>query len=77
MALLAAVRQGGLVARPSFYQLKNVREARAAGVPMHLIVHEDVLIFRTPPTSGNTPDPALPGQRSSSDNWPDAASWSV
>ena len=73
MALLAAVRQGGLVARPSFYQLKNVREARAAGVPMHLIVHEDVLIFRT----GNAPEPALPGQRSSSDDWPDAASWSV
>jgi hypothetical protein len=26
-------------------QLKKVRKARAVGVPMHLIAHEDVLIF--------------------------------
>jgi hypothetical protein len=78
VALLAAVREGGLVARPSFYQLKNIREARAAGVPMHLIVHEDVLIFRNPATtSGKASDPALPGQRSSSGERPDAASWGV
>ncbi|GAA1250527.1 DNA methyltransferase [Kitasatospora nipponensis] len=48
VALLAGVRDGHLTARPSFFQLKNVRTARAAGVPMHLIVHEDVLILRAP-----------------------------
>ncbi|MEU4555703.1 DNA methyltransferase [Micromonospora violae] len=51
VALLAAVRDGQLVARPSFFQLQQVRKARSFGVPMHLIAHEDVLIFtktRTP-----------------------------
>ncbi|MDH6120275.1 modification methylase [Kitasatospora sp. GAS204A] len=53
VALLAGVRDGELVARPSFFQLKNVRAARAAGVPMHLIVHEDVLVLRFPRTPSN------------------------
>ncbi|MEU5726835.1 DNA methyltransferase [Micromonospora sp. NPDC047738] len=46
VALLAAVRDGRLVARPSFFQLQAVRKARTAGTPLHLITHEDVLIFR-------------------------------
>ncbi|GAA2617222.1 TRM11 family SAM-dependent methyltransferase [Paractinoplanes durhamensis] len=46
VALLAAVRDGGLVARPSFFQLQAVRKARTAGTPMHLIAHEDVLVFQ-------------------------------
>ncbi len=49
VALLAAVRDGGLVARPSFFQLQAVRKSRAGGTPMHLIAHEDVLIFQAPP----------------------------
>jgi hypothetical protein len=48
IALLAAVRDGHLVARPSFFQLQAVRKARAGGTPMHLIAHEDVLIFTKP-----------------------------
>ncbi|MBB4738325.1 DNA modification methylase [Actinoplanes octamycinicus] len=48
VALLAAVRDGGLVARPSFFQLQAVRKARTAGAPMHLIAHEDVLVFQAP-----------------------------
>ncbi|MEV4539308.1 DNA methyltransferase [Asanoa sp. NPDC049518] len=48
VALLAAIRDGHLVARPSFFQLHTVRTARAAGTPMHLIAHEDVLIFTKP-----------------------------
>jgi hypothetical protein len=54
LALLAAVRDGQLVARPSFFQLRNIREARAAGVPMHLIIFEDVIILRLdgPPAPG-------------------------
>jgi len=45
VALLAAVRDDGLVARPSFFQLQQVRKARAGGTPMHLIAHEDVIVF--------------------------------
>ncbi|MFD6754927.1 TRM11 family SAM-dependent methyltransferase [Micromonospora gifhornensis] len=56
VALLAAVRDGHLVARPSFFQLQQVRKARAGGVPMHLIAHEDVLILAKQPIPGATPD---------------------
>ena len=45
VALLAAVRGGRLVARPSFFQLQQIRKARTAGIPMHLISHEDVLVL--------------------------------
>jgi hypothetical protein len=46
VALLAGLRGQRLIPRPSFFQLDNVRKARARGEPWHLIVHEDVLIFR-------------------------------
>jgi modification methylase len=52
IALHAAVRDGGLVARPSFWQLTQTRKARARGEPAHLVVHEDVLIFTKPPAAG-------------------------
>ncbi|WP_327007675.1 DNA methyltransferase [Dactylosporangium sp. NBC_01737] len=60
VALLAAVRDGQLVARPSFFQLQSVRKARASGTPMHLIAHEDVLIFTKPaaPITPSTMDDA-------------------
>ena len=45
IALHAAVRDSGLVARPSFWQLTAIRKARAHGEPASLIVHEDVLVF--------------------------------
>jgi tRNA G10 N-methylase Trm11 len=48
LALHAAIRDGGLVARPSFWQLTQTRKARAKGEPAHLVVHEDVLIFTAP-----------------------------
>jgi hypothetical protein len=51
VALLAAVRDGRLVARPSFFQLQQVRKARSTGAPMHLIAHEDVIIL-VKPTAG-------------------------
>lgn len=44
-ALLAAVRGGALVPRASFFQLKDVRAARARGVPQLVIAHEDILVF--------------------------------
>ncbi|WP_430788198.1 TRM11 family SAM-dependent methyltransferase [Actinoplanes sp. G11-F43] len=52
VALLAAVRDDQLVARPSFFQLQAVRKARRAGTPMHLIAHEDVLVFQAPTEGG-------------------------
>lgn len=55
VALLSALRDGRLVARPSFFQLQQLRKARAAGIPLHLIAHEDVLILRQLPTSVEKP----------------------
>jgi modification methylase len=52
VALLAAVRDDQLVARPSFFQLQAVRKARRVGTPMHLIAHEDVLVFQAPTAEG-------------------------
>lgn len=46
IALHAAVRDGELVARPSFWQLDQTLRARRASIPLHLIAHEDVLVFR-------------------------------
>jgi modification methylase len=48
IALHAAVRNGRLVARPSFWQLSQTRRARARGEPAHLVIHEDALVFTTP-----------------------------
>ncbi len=66
-ALLAGLRGGKLIARPSFFQLHNLRQARRDGQPWHLIVHEDVLIFQNPSTPARSsrllvkPDPATGG----------------
>jgi modification methylase len=48
VALLAAVRDGQLHARPSFWQLTQTRKARNRGEPAHLVVHEDVSVFARP-----------------------------
>jgi hypothetical protein len=48
VALLARAAKGDLVARGSFFQRDFIRKQREAGLPLHLIAHEDVLIFRTP-----------------------------
>jgi hypothetical protein len=60
VALLAAVRDGGLVARPSFFQLQAIRRARTAGTPLHLIAHEDVLILTKPLSCGSSRGPQWP-----------------
>jgi modification methylase len=51
VALLAAIRDGWLLARPSFWQLTQTRRARARGEPAHLVVHEDVCVFAKPEES--------------------------
>ena len=48
VALHAAIRDGDLVARPSYWQLTQVRHARSSGEPIHLVVHEDVCVFEKP-----------------------------
>lgn len=48
VALLCGLRGQGLLARGSFFQLHNVRAARAAGRPDHLIAHEDLWVLRRP-----------------------------
>jgi hypothetical protein len=60
IALLSAVRDGRLIARPSFFQLQQVRKARELGVPMHLITREDVLVLAK--SSHEKPLPPSPGE---------------
>lgn len=45
IALIAGVRDGHSIPRASFFQLRNLRVARAAGDPQWLVVHEDLLAF--------------------------------
>jgi hypothetical protein len=68
VALLAGLRDGRLIARPSVFQLDNLRRARRRGEPWHLIVHEDVLVFRNPLncSSSGKPEEAQPGTQPSS-----------
>ncbi|SIO89585.1 TRM11 family methyltransferase [Nocardiopsis sp. JB363] len=47
-ALLCAVRDGQVVSRTSFFQLIETRRLRKADWPVHIIQHEDVLIFTNP-----------------------------
>lgn len=58
--LLAAVRDERVIGRPSFFQLNQVRKARAGGAPVHVIAHEDLLVFHAaqeplPRTAGREP----------------------
>ncbi|MCP2342934.1 TRM11 family SAM-dependent methyltransferase [Actinomadura rupiterrae] len=43
--LLAALRDGGLVTRASFFQILETRRARRRGLPACTPAHEDLLIF--------------------------------
>ncbi|MDE3721459.1 DNA methyltransferase [Nocardiopsis sp. N85] len=47
-ALLCAVRNGEIVSRTSFFQLLETRRLRKGGWPVHVIQHEDVLVFTNP-----------------------------
>jgi hypothetical protein len=69
-ALLVGLRQDRLVGRPSFFQLDRVRKARARGLPLRIIAHEDVLVFRRPPGSGNARPHTTPQPRSAGANDP-------
>ncbi|MEE2038919.1 DNA methyltransferase [Nocardiopsis sp. CT-R113] len=47
-ALLCAVRDGEVVSRNSFFQLIETRRLRKADWPVHVIQHEDALVFTNP-----------------------------
>jgi len=46
VALLGRLSTGDLVARSSFFQRDFIVKQRSAGLPMHLIAHEDVIILQ-------------------------------
>ena len=48
IGLLATIRDGELVMRPSFWQMLHARRAQARGERTHIVGHEDVLVFRKP-----------------------------
>ena len=45
IALHAAIRDGDLAARPSYWQMTQIRHARSRGEPAHLVAHEDVTAY--------------------------------
>jgi SAM-dependent methyltransferase len=68
VAPLAGLREDRLVPRASFFQLLAVRNARAAGIPQHVHLHEDVLVLiRRPSWSSRVrnlvPDPRPAGSQ--------------
>ncbi|MCU1680192.1 MAG: SAM-dependent methyltransferase [Amycolatopsis sp.] len=67
VALLARAAEHDLVARGSFFQRDFIRKQREAGLPLHLIAHEDVLVFRTSQrrSAGSGISTELPESRSS------------
>ena len=48
IGLLATVRNGELIMRPSFWQTLHTRRAHTRGEHTHVVAHEDVLVFRKP-----------------------------
>ena len=57
-ALLAGLCGDGLVPRHSFFALQEVRRARRRGLPLHVVAHEDVLVFQHPGPSRRHPSTA-------------------
>lgn len=59
-ALIAGVRRRHLVPRASFFQLRNLRAAIAAGDPQWLTVFEDALVFTPAPPPPPMVEPTRP-----------------
>src|SRR6266508_3483170 len=55
VALLAGLRGDHLVGRASFFQIDNTRKSRAAGLPLHVVAHEDILVLRQPTSPASPP----------------------
>ncbi|QWF81052.1 hypothetical protein HUW46_04477 [Amycolatopsis sp. CA-230715] len=63
VALLARVAEDDLVARGSFFQRDFIRKQREQGLPLHLIVHEDVVILAKPLVPSTVSVPGSPTGR--------------
>jgi hypothetical protein len=50
VALLCGIKADRLITRASFFAMHEVRKVRAAGTPLHVTAHEDVLVLRKPLT---------------------------
>jgi DNA modification methylase len=48
VVLLCGIRDSRLITRASFFQMLEIRKARTAGTPLHLLAHEDLLVLRLP-----------------------------
>jgi modification methylase len=55
VAMLAAVRDGQIIHRASMFALMAVRRARADGIPVALVAHEDVYVLRKPRAASDSP----------------------
>jgi tRNA1(Val) A37 N6-methylase TrmN6 len=55
VALLGRLTDDQLITRGSFFQRDLITKQRTNGLPLHLITHEDVLIFRTTPAASPIP----------------------
>lgn len=64
-AMLAAVRDGQIIHRAAVFALMAVRKARADGIPVSLVTHEDVYVLRRPQPGSGSPlgsgSPSLAG----------------
>jgi DNA modification methylase len=59
IGLLATLREGELVMRPSFWQTLHARRRLAKGDRTQVVAHEDVLVFRKPmPARAASAEPA-------------------
>lgn len=54
-ALLCALKDDEIVSRTSFFQLIETRRLRASGWPVHVVQHEDVLVFANPGEAAHEP----------------------
>ena len=54
VALLGGIRDGQFIARPSFFQLSNIRKEREVGALQAVIAHEDVIILQRPLSPGGS-----------------------
>jgi hypothetical protein len=57
VGLLCGIRGDRLIPRPSFFQMLEIRKARAAGTPAHLVAHEDILVLRRPQRAASSAEP--------------------
>ncbi|WP_353941162.1 DNA methyltransferase [Streptomyces sp. HUAS MG91] len=57
VAMLAGIRDSRIIARPSFFQMTNVRDARRHGIPLSVVQHEDVLVFSKPGNAVSSREP--------------------